>query len=258
MKKSAVITGLVSVVALLVPLSLFAAEAEEPPPPLSEVWMVVPKTGMEAQFYEAVEADKVFREQGGDSRDWNAYTVAIGHNMNVVQFRACCFNWADQDTYEADSREKELGKNWSENVHQYVDHYHHYFEYADWENSNWSEGENDGPYYGVTTWTAKQGAGPASGEARKKMSQLASEGGWDSDWLWLSRVGGRPMTAVVSSYANYADMEPPEQNFFEFMTEKLGAEEAGKMFADFASGYSGSEYTVWKFHPGMSATPDED
>lgn len=259
MKKTAVITGFIGVVALIAPLSLFADEAEEAaPPPLSEVWIVVPKTGMEGQFYEAVEADIKNREELGDTRDWLAYTVTIGHNFNAVQFRACCFNWADQDAYEADSEEKGLGDNWNENVHQYVDHYHRYFEYADWENSNWSEGENDGPYYGVTTWTVRQGAGPASIAARKKMSQVAIDGGWEGQWLWLSRIGGRPETAIVSSYENYADMEPPEESFFDFMTEKLGAEEAAAMFADFGSGYSDSDYTVWKFHPGMSATPDED
>ena len=259
MKKTAVITGFFGVVALIAPLSLFAAEAEEAaPPPLTEVWMVVPKAGMSGQFYEAVEADKAYREKAGETREWNAYTVAIGQTLNAVQFRACCFNWADQDEYEADSQEKELGKNWNENVHQYVDQYRHYFEYNDWENSHWPEDEGNGPYYGVTSWTEKQGAGPASDAARKTMSQAAIENGWDSNWLWLSRIGGKPVTAVVTSYENYADMEPPEQNFFEFMVEKLGAEEAGKMFSDFGSGFSGSDYTVWKFHPGMSATPDED
>ncbi len=259
MKKTAVITGIIGVMALISPFGLFAAEAEEAaPPPLNEVWMVVPKAGMSGQFYEAVEADKAYREKAGDMRDWNAYTAQIGHTLNAVQFRACCFNWADQDAYEADSQEKQLGKNWNENVHQYVDHYHHYFEYTDWENSHWPEGEGNGPYYGVTSWTEKQGAGPASNAARKKMSQAAIENGWDSNWIWLSRIGGKPMAALVTSYENYADMEPPEQSFYEFMTEKLGAEEAGKMFSDFGSGFSDSDYTVWKYHPGMSATPDED
>ena len=259
MKKTAVITRIIGVVALIAPLGLFAAEAEEAAtPPLTEVWMVVPKAGMAAKFYEAVEADKEFRAEAGDTRDWSAFTVAVGHNLNVVQFRACCFNWADQDAYEADSQEKGLSKHWNENVHQFVDHYHHYFEYNDWENSHWPDGGASGPYFGVTTWSVKQGAGPASNAARKKMSQAAIENGWDSKWLWLSRIGGKPITAIVSPFENYADMEPPEQSFFAFMTEKLGAEEAGKMFADFGSGYSDSDYTVWKFHPGMSAEPDED
>lgn len=259
MKKLAVITGFIGVVALIAPLSLFADEAEEAVrPPLTEVWIVVPKTGMEGQFYEAVAADNAYRKEAGGTRSWSAFTVAIGHTINAIQFRACCFDWADQDAYEAESLEKGLGDNWNENVHQYVDYYHRYFDYTDWENSNWTDGENDGPYFGVTTWTVKQGAGPASNAARKKMSQLAINGGWEGQWLWLSRIGGRPATAVVSSYENYADMEPPEEGFFEFMVEELGAEEAGAMFADFGSGYSDSDYTVWKSHPGMSSDSDDE
>lgn len=259
MKKLAVITGFIGVVALIAPLSLFADEAEEAtPPPLTEIWMVVPKAGMGDKFFEAAEANKAARKEAGDSRNWSAFTVALGHEINTVQFRGCCFDWADHDTYLADDLEKGWSEDWGENVHQYVDHYHHYFEYTDWENSNWSEGENEGPYFGVTTWTVKQGAGPASSAARKKMSQVAINGNWESQWLWLSRIGGRPETAVVSSFENFADMAPPEQNFFEFMIEELGAEEAGAMFADFGSGYSDSDYTIWKFHPGMSDDPDDE
>jgi hypothetical protein len=259
MKKTAVITGFIGAVALIAPFSLFADEAEDAaPPPLTDVWMVIPKTGMESQFVAAAEADKVFRKEAGDTRNWSVFTVEIGHHYDVIQFRGCCFSWADQDTYEADDLEKGFADNWNENVDQYVDHYHRYFEYTDWANSNWAEGENDGPYYGVTTWTVKHGAGPASSAARKKLSQVAINEGWEDQWLWLSRIGGRRQIAIVSSYEKYADMAPPEQSLFEFMTEQLGAEEAAAMFADFDSGFTDSDYTVWKFHPGMSDDPDDD
>ena len=86
MKKTAVITGLIGVVALIAPLSLFADEAEEAaPPPLSDVWIIVPKTGMEGQFREAVAAEAKARTELGDTHDWQAYTVEIGHKMNAVQ-----------------------------------------------------------------------------------------------------------------------------------------------------------------------------
>ena len=261
MRKTSVIMSVISAVALLLPVSLWAEHHEEDPqPPLTEVWMVVPKQGMESEFREAVIADVAYREKMGDSRSWQAYTVALGHNMNVVQFRACCFDWADQDAYRDESREKEFSKNWGENVHQYVDHYHRYLERNDWKNSHWPEG-SDGPYYGVTSWQVKQGAGPASGEARRKMSQVAKKEGWateDRNWLWLMRIGGKPMTMIVSSFENYADMAPPEDSFWEFMSEQLGEEEAAAVFSDFASGYSDSDYTVWYRDAEMSDKGDED
>ena len=131
MKTTTFLTSIAASIALIAPLSLHADghEEAEAPPPMTEVWMAVPKAGMMGKFVEAVSADVEYRKKKGETRSWQAYTVAIGDNMNVVQFRACCFDWADQDTYIADSEEKGLGENWMENVHQYVDHYHHYFEY---------------------------------------------------------------------------------------------------------------------------------
>ena len=61
------------------------------------------------------------------------------------------------------------------------------------------------------------------------------------------------MIAIVSSYENYADMEPPEQSFFEFASEKLGAEEAGAMFSDFGNGFTDSEYTIWVRDESLSS-----
>ncbi len=63
---------------------------------------------------------------------------------------------------------------------------------------------------------------------------------------------------IVSSYANYAEMEPPETSFYDFIVGELGEEAAGKMFADFSSGYSSSDYTIWEHRPELSAAPSED
>ena len=263
MQKTLSITSLIAAATLLLPLSLSAEHHEEAatPPPLTDVWIVVPKQGMEGKFRDAVIADNAYRTKAGDTRDWQAYNVAIGHTMNAVQFRACCFDWADQDAYIAESREKELSKYWGENVHQYVDHYHHYFDVADWKNSHWPDGQGNGPYYGVTTWYAKQGGAAASGQARHKMSQLAKTKGWatdDTNWLWFTRVGGKPITSLVSSYENYADMAPPEEEFWEWVTAEIGEEEAAAMFAAFDSGYKDSDYTVWVHDKEMSVEMDDD
>lgn len=56
--------------------------------------------------------------------------------------------------------EKGFGANWMANVDQYVDHYHHYIEVADYENSDWPADLGQKPYYGVTSWAVKDNAGP--------------------------------------------------------------------------------------------------
>ncbi|MDH3612068.1 MAG: hypothetical protein OEU90_08595 [Gammaproteobacteria bacterium] len=252
---------IVSVVALILPLGVLADSHEEELPSLSDVWIMVPKQGMEGQFESAIQAHMAARAEGEDSRNWAGFRVVLGHNLNMYQWRYCCFDWADQDAYLSEEQEKGFNAHWSENVHQYVDHYHHYLENTDRENSNWPEDEPTGPYYGVTTRTWKQGAGPGPNEARKKLSQLALNEGWAEEghkWLWLSRIGGKPMLAIVTEHENFADMAPSEPNFFEFVTEQMGsAEEADAVFTEFGSGFASSDYTVWMFDPDLS-TPADD
>jgi hypothetical protein len=263
MKKTSVFVAMICTAALMAPLSVTSQEEEAPPGPLMDVWMIVPKAGMDEQFAEAVAAHMQFRVDAGEERTWQGYRVAVGHTLNVIQFRSCCFEWAGLDAHEAEDTEKGLSANWNENVGQYVDHYHHYLETVDWENSHWPfpDESTEGPYYGVTTWTHKQGRGPESNQARVKLSELAKEHGWadaGNEWLWLSREAGRPTTMIVSPHANFADMAPAEQSFFELLTENIGEEEAGEVFAAFSSGFTDSDYTVWVLDEAISTPESED
>ena len=113
------VSFIVSVAALLLPIGALAdAHEEEAPAPLHDVWWVVPKKGMEAEFVEAAAAHMAFRAEAGESRQWWAYTVAAGHNIAPVQFRSCCFDWADIDAHVAEDAEKGLSADWNANVDQ--------------------------------------------------------------------------------------------------------------------------------------------
>ena len=155
-----------------------------------------------------------------------------------------------------------LSANFQANVAQYVDHYHHYIETFDWEHSHWPDEGTSGPYYGVSTWTIKMGRGPEAAEARKQMSKLGIDEGWaseDNNWLWIFReAGGSAVTMVVSSYENYADMEPAEVSFYDFIVEQLGEDAANAMFADFESGHTDSDYTIWELDEALSTPVDEE
>jgi hypothetical protein len=249
--------------ALVLPLGALADHHEEPeqPPPLTDVWLMAPKAGMDAKFTEAAKKHMAFRAKAGESRTWMAFRPVIGDKLNIVQFRACCFDYADQDAFLVEEEKLGLNADWNKNVDPYVDHYHHYLEENDWENSHWPEG-SDGPYYGVTTWTWKEGAGPGPSEVRKQFSQTAKNEGWgDSgnghNWLWLERIGGKPALALVSSFESFADMAPDEQSFFDFLAEKMGSPEAAsEMFTTFGAGFASSDYTVWVYDADIS-TPEK-
>ena len=237
------------------------AQEDEAPPPLTDVWVVAPKDGMAQDFQDAVKEHMAFRAEKGDSRQWLTFTPVVGDKINIFMFRACCFDWADQDGYEAEDGEKGFGAHWSENVDQYVDHYHHYFDRIDWEHSYWPEEGTDGPYYGATTWVWKEDAPRAAIDARKEMSKLAKDGGWGEQrgpWLWLHQIGGKDTLGLVTPFSSYADMAPPEQSFYEFAVEKLGSEKkADAMFEKFSSGFASSDYTIWMYRENLSM-PDGD
>lgn len=246
------IASLIGLAMLALPLTLWAQDDERPA--ISDVWLVMPKQGMGTQFEDAVRQHMAFRADAGETRNWQTYGVALGSNPMLYQFRAGGMTYADQDAYVVEDQEKGLEANWWANVDQYVDHYHHYFEHADYENSKWPADLGQKQYYGVTSWTWKQGAGPGPDEARKQLSKIGMDEDWDYNWLWLSREGGEPIIALVSPYENFAAMEPPEVEFFDFVAEKLGSEEeAGKLFSQFGNGFSSSSYTVWSYRPDLSS-----
>jgi hypothetical protein len=257
MKKFSIGLSLVGLAMLNLPLAL-SADQDEMRAALTDVWYMMPKQGMQTQFETAVKTHMAFRSDAGDSREWEGYSVALGSNPGLYQWRYCCFDWADQDSYVAEDQENGYSANWIANVDQYVDHYHHYIERMDWETSNWPEDMGQDAYYGVTTWSLKTGAGPGPEEARKQLSQIAMDKGWaeaGNMWLWHERIGGQPRLMIVSPYKNFADMKPPEQSFFEFVSKTVGsAEEAGKMFDQFTAGLTGSDYTLWAYRPDLSAS----
>ena len=258
MKKASAVAGLAGIALFSVPLTLVAdGHEEEAPAELSDVWIMEPKQGMVSEFEEALKKHMAFRADAGEERTWYAYTPVIGDKLSMYQFRACCFDWADQDTYIESTGAMGLDDHWNENVDPYVDHYHHYLEKMDWENSHWPDGSN-GPFYEVTTWVWREDAGPGPSEARKKLSQAAKEAGWGdagNNWLWHSRIGGKPKLMIVSSHASFADMAPPEQSFMEFMADAMSEEELEEMFTAFGSGFSSSETTVWRHREELS-TPN--
>ena len=250
------------IAALVLPLGAVADhhEAAEQPAPLTDVWLMVPKRGMEADFTAAVAKHMAFRVKAGESRSWLAFRPVLGENLAVVQYRSCCFDYADLDTNMAESAKLGLDEDWNSNVDPYVEHYHHYFDVNDWENSHWPDG-SDGPYYAVSSWKLKENTGPGSGEARKKFSQMAIKEGWAEghNWLWLQPRGGEPRLALVTSMESLADLAPEENTFFEFVSEKMGsAEDAMKMLDQFGSSFASSDFTVWMHDTAISTPSTEE
>lgn len=251
MKKTSIITSMLGTALLLIPLSLFAQDDERAA--LTDVWYVMPKAGMMAEFEAAATAHIAFRRDAGDSRNWEAYASALGSNPQLYQWRAGGLEWADMDAYAAEDQANGYSEHWFTNVDQYVDHYHHYMEEADYENSQWPADLGQQPYYGVTTWKIQVGAGLDGFEARKELSKIGMEEGWEENWLWQTRTGGSDTLILVNELENMAAMESPEQSYFEFVSEKRSPEVAADLFSKFADRYTDASYTIWAHRPDLSS-----
>jgi len=251
-------SGLIA--AALLAVLPFAATAQDDgaAPALATAWMLVPKKGMGAEFEAAIKEHVAMREEAGDSRDWQMYVPVIGRKMNVYAVRYCCFDWPDQDAYGEEAQEKGFGEHFNETVMPYVDYIQHYLERIDMENSAWPENTDGYKYFGVTSWVWEEDASMQVDEVRKQFSQAAIEHGWgeDNPWVWMNRIGGKPMLMLVSPFKSYADMAPPEQSFFEFMIENTDMDEGdvAGMFETFGDGFESSDYTVWMHRPDLSLT----
>ena len=98
-----------------------AQEAEEEKTPnLASVWVITIKTGMFNQFLEALPAHMAYRTEKADSRAWQTYMPVLGDSIgNTITFRYCCFDWADQDAYNAEAAVKGFDEHWNANCHSF-------------------------------------------------------------------------------------------------------------------------------------------
>lgn len=245
---------------LMVSLPLIAAA--ESPPPLAEMWILVPKADERDKFEEGLKKHMAFRQEQGDPRSWQVYVPSLGDDLNRVGIRYCCLNWADVDSYRAWSMENEkIGEHYDKHVAPHVKKAAHYFESISWENSYWSD--KNGPYrlFAVTEFNIKAGHAAAFDAARDKMSQIALNHGWASDdhvWMWGTTIGGAPQESIVIPHANWASMDRDEEPFFKFLSRILGTESAaGELMKEFSSTVESTNYQVWVHREDLSMEQDD-
>ena len=253
--------GLVGFVALLFSINALADEHEEAPGAISDVWVLAVKRGKEAEFTAAMKEHIVARKEMGEGRQWYAYRAEVGHHPGVIMYRSAPMSYADHDAYlQGDF--SEIQPAFDEIIDPLVDHYHHYIESYDWENSHWPDDETTaGPLFTEVSRKWKPSDNYASNQTRKKMSQIALNNGWAEkghQWLWVDRMGGAPTQSLVLPDANYAEMAPTGDSFGDWLTEQVGEEETAKIFGTWLAGFASTNVTIWRHDPELSTPADEE
>lgn len=245
-------------VSLMATPSAFADSHEEAPN-LADTWYVIVQPGHYDEFEDALKAHLAVRAEAGDPREWHTFSPVIGKHLRHYVIRACCYHWADQDSYVAWSMQNTaVSDDWDNNVDPHVADYRHHLAALDFENSHWPDDAPDYDYFGVTRWTPKQGSGGTMNAAVEEISSLAKKANWPRYWSWSNQIGGSPNLTLVSPFNNYADMAPPSPSFFERMSQELGGDEAAsEMFQRFSSNFEDSTYTVYVHRPDLSMGGDD-
>ena len=257
MKRQDLLIALVALSLLFVTVSAHAQDESQPN--VAELWLItVDDFPNSTAFEEAFKTHLAARKEAGDPRNWQTYTMVAGGELDVYGVHYCCFKWADADAYAEWTQSSGILDHWNEHVAQYVNDYSHQFQYFDFDNSTWSGDPTDYRYFGVTSWRLKPGMAGTRQAAIKALSDVGKEHGWSLPWSWNSSVGGDAVLSLVTPYANFAAMEPPEQSFYEFAAEHLGAEETARLFNDFGSTFWSSDYNIFERRPDLSMGDGED
>ena len=244
--KAKLLLGLLTAIACFMPHLVLAQD----PPPLAEMWMMVPKAGHAQELNEALKKHMDFRSEQGDPWRWDTYTPLLGEDLARVGVRSCCHNWADIDAYGEWSRSKPaVGAHFIEHVAPHVEKYAHYYEEIDWAGSHWNDKGPEYKYFAVTEFALKAGHAAEFHAARDKMSQIAINQGWANDersWIWATTIGGKPTVSVVVPHENFASMADKGEGFMDFLARNLGSEEAAaELLQQFSAATWGSDYQVW-------------
>ena len=261
MKKRTLNFG-VCVFAALLFLAPAISFAEDSPPPLAEIWMMVPKIGHGSELGKALSKHMAYRTEQADPRSRQAYSPMLGDELTRIGVRFCCFNWADLDSYrEWSESNSQVSEHFREHVIPHVEKWEHYFESIDWKSSNWSEKNAPYKFFAVTEYNIKPGHGADFGEARDKIIQIAINQGWANDdrpWLWSKTIGGKPQESIVIPHANFASMDRGDESFFRFLAEQMGSEEAAaSLMKQFEGSVWSSEFQIWEHQEDFSMSDDD-
>lgn len=237
---------------LLLPFGLQAADE----PNKVDMWTVHVKAGHQPAFETALKTHLAHRAEIGDPRSWQVYSPVTGSDLNTYLLRACCHTWADNDTYQTWSEEKNPIEDWMANVDQHVEGYAHSISTMDFENSNWPEDDAAVNYVGVTDFMIKPGHRGGFEASKAVLSNHLKAGNWPRRWGWGDTVNGPDVAFVASAYADYASMAPPEKGFMAVIAEQMGSpEDAQAALGEFMSHVDSTDYQIYRWHSDLSSPP---
>ncbi|HKJ16159.1 MAG TPA: hypothetical protein VJ984_02260 [Xanthomonadales bacterium] len=248
--------------AILLASSYPTMAQEGPEGNVAEAWIVNVDMASQPAFEEAFKAHVDVRKKHNDPFEWHVYVQETGNSMSTYMIRACCFAWAEKDAYETWGEENpEVNADWGEYVHPHVSSYGHHYSTLDFANSNWPDDGSEINFVGVTSYQIKTGHSAQFEAVKAELSQIALNEGWAQaghHWAWTSSVDGANTVNLAVPHENFASMATPDPDFFQFLSQHLGSEEAAAgIFQRFTDATDGSDYTIYRHRSDLSMSDSD-
>lgn len=237
--------------------SVPATAQDEPSGKLTRMWKIVPKSGMENQFEEALKAHIEWRIQNNDPWEWNAYRQIAGEDMNAIFYRSHGHTWAEVDEYAESTFSEKADEHWNNTMSALVHHAVSYFDETNQEITNWPE-DAEYHYFQVIDYHVKPGHTRQFESTASEIHKVLQDAKYPMPYSMHWSVTGPklPNAFLVFPAEKLAGFDDPEKTVFEVVADTKGEQGAAELFESFGTNVLSQEGAIYKWDEEMSVRKD--
>ena len=225
---------------------------------VAQVVLITPKDGQAMDLEEAISNYHAYMGDKEGARHYSWFSILSGPNTGKYIAHAGENNWADFDAEH--DWDDEAADRFRSEVQPFIGNSHIKFTSVDKDLGMWPEDMTGYKYFSVTSWKIQPGKYGAFSQGLKKVDQIMKEGGWPKYYNFFYTVSGGTGNEIglVSPRKSFADMAPPEKDFFSYMSDALGEEAAGAFLAEWGASYESQGNMLLVYRPDLSDYGQED
>lgn len=210
-------------------LGLLASGLQAKEDNLAMVYFIKAKAGHEGDLREALGAYAQWRKEAGDPWTWHVHEIVVGEDLGTYVIRSGNHTWGDFDAYQEHGRK--FTEKWEEDVAKYVAKEHNMVTALDKDINRWPEDHGTVKVLSVVKYEIKPGKARQFKQSMKTIHETVVEEDYPMEYVLESVMSGTTgnVSYLIFPYSDFAGMDQPEEEFWEFMARVHGEEQLGKL-----------------------------
>ena len=247
MRRHPLTTGLLTTIAIGIFSCALVAEDNK----VNQMYHIKIKPGHQAAFYADLAEHAAWRRENGDPWTWWVHRVVNGVDDGDCLIRSGAVSWAEMDAY-AEFGGKGGDKFW-ETVGEHVEDSHSWIGRLDEKHLRWHPEMDKLSLVSLIHYHVKPGMMESFMGAIDKFHGAIVEHDYPTYYAFDLPINGTPSNIVTLAllFENYADMEPQEEQIWEFMGRVLGDEAQSTMEA-FRDSVQHTDSKIIRYLPELS------